>query len=190
MFTKNAWAGLACAVLLCGVADAYADDPFVIAQRAVNELYVKPLQLSNAQLKVDAEPFGAECSAAAITIRVLVPSKKGRREVLKVDTVVVRDHLEFVGATGSALHRNSHSADRAMTGTIAFLAQVNGWQIIDEPLRRGAKKGYVERRMRRSRERPGDEQSVAVIVFDETRGVPVVIGTPPPPDFENCGAGT
>jgi hypothetical protein len=188
MFTGIIWAGLASAILLGGVVDSHASDPFGLAQRAVNELYVKPLHLSHAQLKIDAEPFAAECSAAAITIRVLLPTKNGPREVLKVDTVVIDDRLQFLGANGSALHEAGHSADdRAMSGAIAFLSHVNGWEPIDEPLRRGAKKGYVERRMRQSKWEANYMHSITVIVFDETRGVPVVIGAPPPPDFHNCG---
>ena len=188
MYTRITWAGFASAILLWGVVDAHASDPFGVAQRAVNELYVKPLHLSHAQLKIDVEPFAAECSAAAITIRVLLPTKNGRREVLKVDTVVINDRLQFVGANGSALHSGGHSADEeAMSGAIAFLSDVNGWELIDEPLRRGAKKGYVERRMRQSKREADYEPSITVIVFDATRGVPVVIGAPPPPDFQNCG---
>ena len=188
MFTRITWAGLASAILLWGVVDAHANDPFGVAQRAVNELYVKPLHLSHAQLKVDAEPFASECSAAAITIRLLLPTKNGHREVLKVDIVVIDDRLQFVGASGSALHEAGHSAaDEAMSGAIAFLSQVNGWEVIDEPLRRVGKKGYVERRMRQSKWGADYEHSITVIVFDETRGVAVVIGAPPPPDFDNCG---
>lgn len=179
---------LASAILLGSAVDAHASDPFGIAQRAVNELYVKPLRLSHAQLKIEAEPFAAGCSAVAIAIRVLLPTKKGYREVLKVDTVVIDDRLQFVGASGSALLEVGHStADEAMSGAIGFLSQINGWEPIDEPVRRGTKKGYIERRMRGTRRGAESEQFTTMIVFDQARGVPLVIGAPPPPDSDNCG---
>ena len=185
MFRRIVWAVLASAVGLSSVGNIHASDPFAVAQRAVNELYVKPLHLSRARLEIETEPFSAECFAAAISVRVLLPTKRGHREVLKVDTVVIGDRLQFLGASGSALHEAGRSgADEAMRGAIAFLSKINGWTPIDEPLRRGAKKGYVERRMRASKT---GTDSVTIVIFDSTRGVPIVIGAPPPPDFDNCG---
>ena len=186
MLRRIGWAVFVSAVSLGSAGSIHASDPFEVAQRAINELYVKPLHLFRAQLRIEAEPFSADCRAAAITIRVLLPTKKGRREVLKVDAVVIDDRLRFLGASGSALHEQGRSAaDEAMKGAITFLSQVNGWKPIEEPLRRGAKKGYVERRMRESK--PGADEPLIIIVFDRVRGVPIVIGAPPPPDFDNCG---
>jgi hypothetical protein len=187
MRTRTALTLISCTIGLCGAATIHADDPFGVAQRTVNELYVKPLHLARAMLKVDAEPFPAECSGDAITIRVLLPVTRGQREVLKVDVVVLQDRLQFLGASGSALHGIHRSGAAGVTkSSIAFLEQLNGWTLIEEPLRRGARKGYVERRMRVPKPQTGYEPDVKTIVFDEAAGLAVLIGAPPAPTAKNC----
>jgi hypothetical protein len=187
MSTRIAWAVVASIIALVSALSARASEPFSVAERATNELYIKPLGLTGAKLKVEAEPFAVGCPATAITIRVLLPRKGGEREVLKVDTVVLDDRLEFVGASGSALHDvRQPQPDEAIARTIAFLAQQNGWTAIDEPPRRGAKKGYIERRMRNRKLRAEYELDIVTIVFEQRLGVPVLIGAPPAPTAE-CG---
>jgi hypothetical protein len=166
----------------------HANDPFAVAQQAVNELYVKPLHLSRAQLKITAETFPAQCFATAITIRVLVPTKSEPREVLKIDATIIDGKLSFLGASGAALRSPAqYSADEVMRNTIDFLSQLNGWKSMDRPPRRGTKKGYIELQMRDPKPGVDYEVDVKTIVFDEKRGVPVLIGAPSSPTANNCG---
>jgi hypothetical protein len=188
MSTRNGWVVLASIIALISAVNVCAQEPFAVAERATKELYIKPLGLTGAKLKIETEPFAVGCPPTAITVRVLLPAKGGEREVLKVDMFVLDDRLEFVGARGPALRNvfQPHSND-AIAQTIAFLARTNGWTAIDEPARRGAKKGYIERRMRKSQIRAEYELDIATIVFDQSVGVPLLIGAPPAPTAAECG---
>jgi hypothetical protein len=166
----------------------HASDPFGVVQRSVIKLFVEPLRIAHAQLIVVADPFPAECSAHAITIRVVVPTKAGHSEVLKVDAVVVDDRLQFLAASGSALRGGDHrSSNESMNNSINFIAQINGWKLIDEPPRRGARSEYLERRMRDPHPQPDYEPNVKTIVFDQRTGMPILVGSPPSPTANNCG---
>jgi hypothetical protein len=167
---------------------AMASDPFGVAQHAVMTLFIEPLRIKHAELAISAEPFPAECSALAITIRVLVPTKHNRKEVLRVDTVVFDDRIHFLGVVGPALLNSDHRPSKeSINHAITFFSQINGWQPIDEPPRRGAHPGYMERRMRDMHPRDY-EANMKMIVFLELTGVPVSVGSPPSPTATNCGA--
>lgn len=173
---------------LCVSGDSRHDpEPFGIAQDAVNRLFVWPLGIRNAKLLVSADPFRAECCAHGITIRVLAGSMH-KSEVLRVEVVVTGARVEFLSATGPALENAAVSSKKRanIDAAAAFLKRVNGWIPINEPERRGARPGYVERRFRGPRPAFGESLGVFVVLFDNANGLVLLIGAPPPPASENC----
>jgi hypothetical protein len=184
---QNSLLTVAVSIVIGVAGSAMASDPFGVAQRSVVKLFIEPLRITNAELVMSAEPFPAKCAAYAITIRVVQPTKGRRREVLKIDTVIIADRLHFLAASGPPLHNGDQRlSNESINRTITFLGQINGWKAIDEPPKRGTKKGYTERRMRDLHPRDY-EPGVQTIVFDELTGAPILIGAPPSPTATNCG---
>jgi hypothetical protein len=119
--------------------------PVDVAQRVTNALFVEPLRIQNAEFVISTEAFAAECVPHALIVKVLVPAKSGRREVLKVSMVIVADRLEFLSAKGTALDgAKAVSGDEVTQRSLRFLAGLNGWRTVEEPLRH-VKPGYLER---------------------------------------------
>ncbi|MDP9193803.1 MAG: hypothetical protein M3P06_19080 [Acidobacteriota bacterium] len=137
-------------LLLCVARPVHCEnsDILAVAEDLTRRLYLSPLNIDRAALKIDVDRFELGAAPHAVVIHVFESTELESEELLTVNVVRVRGHLQYLSAEGSALKCSSTSQEgRAQRLRIAVdvLRDVGGYAT-DRKERRSVRRGFLEMR--------------------------------------------
>lgn len=153
-----------------------ADSPFAalsFVRRLTTELYVYPLGLANPRLRIDRDsPYG-------FVVHVLERAEWAPAELLTVNVVWVRGHLQYVSASGKALDGPAPTREvleYRRAAAVRILQSLGGYST-DGKERRATRAGSVELRFTHP-DPPAHLSPGATAVFEQRSGILTMFGTP------------
>jgi hypothetical protein len=157
-------------------------DGVAFAQHLTRELYLRPMQIDRASLRMEVERFDVGSEPRGFVVYVYSSAAPNAPAVLTVNIVRAGRYLQYVGASGSALETVTKSRElreSRRANAVKVLLDFGGHET-DGKLRRSARAGSMEMTFTHFRPPPPLPRSTTAI-FDEASGVMTMFGTPAGP---------
>lgn len=159
-------------------------DPLKLSTSLVQRLYLSPLGLTNALVRVETENYLIDRRPLAFQVHVFdTDDSQGPKELLSVGIVMVEGRVQFVGASGDLVTRERATTidlkalQTRKAGALQVIGDVTGWVEPSAP-RPGRKPDSEEIVFRDPYPSPYVIGERRVVVLDSKSGLPLLVGSP------------
>lgn len=154
-------------------------DDHVFVDNAVRALYLQPLGMNGASIRIKTVRRGADFTA--LVVHVYEKAAPNASEILTVEVIRAGSHLQYISATGSGLtgsRVDGSERDRRIATGALMLGAFGGYST--DGRQHSARPGFIEVRFTHPQP-PSHLSGTATAVFARDSGLLVTFGTPAVP---------